>query len=89
MGKRVLLLILGLMLVGMPMAQAITPVELQQADDTLRQMDSKISILRGYVQMAARGTVEGITLTSAQKQDLKDLYLAEKGDLVTLFNTLP
>jgi len=70
-------------------AWAVTDEQLRDAESTLRKMDGKISILRGYVQRAFAGKVEGITLTTQQKQSLKDSYIAEKGELVVLFNQLP
>jgi len=82
-------LVVAVILLWQSVAWAITPEQLREADATLRQMDSKISVLRGYVQRAERGTVEGITLTTAQKQGLKDAYVAEKADLATLYSTLP
>lgn len=86
--KRFLPSLLVFLLITIP-CMAITPEELQQAEETLRQMDSKISVLRGYVQQAYNGVVEGITLTTGQKQDLRDKYLAEKSELVDLYQQLP
>jgi len=85
--KKLILIIICLILL-IP-CFAITPEQLEQADNILRQMDSKISVLRGYVQIAQRGTVEGITLTTEQKQELKNKYLTEKEELVNLYNQLP
>lgn len=68
---------------------SITQEQLEQAEETLRQISNKIGILRGYVQIAHRGSVERIALTDTQKQELKDKYLTEKLELVTLYNQLP
>jgi len=85
--RGILILFLSLTLVSS--SYAITEEQLNAADDILRQMDSKISVLRGYVQVAARGKVRGITLTAGQKNTLKDSYTDEKSELTTLFNQLP
>lgn len=88
--KKLIYGLIAVSLIMIPLSTfAITPTQLEQAEDTLRQMDSKISVLRGYVQIAYRGTSEDITLTSTQIQDLKDKYLLEKAELVTLYNQLP
>jgi len=68
---------------------AITIDQLNQAEDILRQMDSKISQLREYVQIARDGKIRDITLTATQRQELQNKYLAEKAELVTLYNQLP
>ena len=70
-------------------AFAITDQELQNADNTLRQMDSKISVLRGYVQEALAGKIGSITLTTGQKDELRQKYIDEKSQLRDLYLTLP
>ncbi len=68
---------------------AITQQELQEAYVILNRMDDTIGRLQNYVLIALEGKTQEITLTPGQRQTLKDRYLAEKGDLVTLFNQLP
>ncbi len=86
--KKLILVVLLSLAFTIP-CMAITPEQLKQAEETLRQMDGKISVLRGYVQQAYNGVVEGITLTIEQKQELKSKYIAEKSGLVDLYNQLP
>ena len=86
--KRVFVLTLSLILTT-SIAFAITNQQLDDAEIILREMDSKISILRGYVQEASRGKIGSITLTDEQKQELKDKYLAEKDELRDLYQLLP
>lgn len=86
--KKIVLILLFLTLM-ITSCFAITPEQLDQAEETLRQMDGKIAQLRGYVQRARSGMVEDITLTPEQKQELKNRYLNEKADLVDLYNQLP
>lgn len=68
---------------------AVTDQQLQDADNTLRQMDSKISVLRGYVQEALVGKIGSITLTTGQKDELRQKYIDEKSQLRDLYLTLP
>ena len=86
--KKLIIGLLLFILLTIP-AFAITVEELNTAEDILRQMDSKISVLRGYVQIARDGKIQEITLTETQKQELKNKYLAEKKELVDLYNQLP
>lgn len=80
------LLFLGLLSVS---ALAITADKLNEANEILTQMDSKISELREYVQVARDGSIRNITLTAQQRQNLRDKYDTAKQELVTLFNQLP
>jgi len=70
-------------------AFAVTQEQLQEAAAILSEIDSKVTVLRGYVQTALAGEIKGIALTLSQRQNLKNKYLAEKADLVTLYNLLP
>lgn len=68
---------------------AVTDTQLEEAENTLRQMDSIIAELRGYVQRAYSGVIENITLTSEQKQQLINEYLSLKTQLPALYQDLP
>lgn len=86
--KKIIFTILILGLLVLP-TFAISIEELNQANEILTQMDSKIAQLRGYVQVAAQGKTGDITLTAEQREELKDKYLAEKAELVALYQQLP
>lgn len=86
---KMLLLSLSIFLLITLPCRAITQEQLEQARKTLVEMNAKIDLLRGYVYLAHKGEVEGITLTTEQKQILKDKYIAEKSGLVELYNNLP
>lgn len=86
--KKFLPSLLTFLLIAIP-CRALTQEQLGQARETLVEMDRKMSILRGYVYLAYKGEVEGITLTTGQKQILKNKYIAEKSGLVELYNQLP
>lgn len=84
-----ILVLVFFLLTAFPAFAEITQEQLREADNILCEMDDKISILRGYVQMAMEGMVQGVTLTSDQKETLKDNYTNEKSELTTLYNQLP
>lgn len=68
---------------------AITQEQLEQAEQLLSQMADKADALKGYVQRAFVGIIEGVTLTAEQKQELKDKYLNGKSELQSLYSQLP
>ena len=84
-------IILSILLVGLLVIPtfAITVEELNKAEYILTQMDNKIATLREYVQIARDGKIQGIILTATQKEELKQKYLTEKAELVTLYQQLP
>ena len=86
--RKIFIVLLLSLFVVVP-AGAITSEELLEAENTLHQIRLKTDEMLRYVQIAYEGDVEGITLTTEQKQDLKDNYSSAKTELEALVDSLP
>ena len=67
---------------------ALTQQDLINNKVKLNEMRAKINILMKALEIAIKGEIEGITLTTDQKTILKNIYINQKADLATLYGQL-
>lgn len=68
---------------------SLTKEQLDAAAVVLENIEVRAATMRNIVMTASDGSAGHITLTPEQSNELKAMYLAQKPELVDLFNQLP